>query len=225
MTKTTEQARVADIPEWCDDLCIGHAQVDADHQALFELVATLRSSIIGEEGFDTTRHTIHRLSDYVRAHFRREERLMQEQGYPHLAHHRTEHLRFTDEVRAVEIVFEKTPERIDAAKLLDYLTTWLVSHILGSDREIGLFLQDRNAVEGDAATSNRLVDIEVSVPAAYGEVLERCARMLRRGGPYAEAVVEAVGPAAPMSYENALHTARFFLVSQAEDAPSPPPST
>ena len=74
---------------------------------------------------------------YTKTHFKNEERIMQQHNYIHLVEHQAEHNKF---VAQVEDLYEKYKSGSLAItiSLINFLKTWLVDHIQGSDKKFGL---------------------------------------------------------------------------------------
>ncbi len=69
---------------------------------------------------------------YTNAHFRDEERMMEQSSYPDLAEHKLQHIALTK--RAVD--FQKQFKAGDTGMSIDimqFLSDWLRNHILGTD--------------------------------------------------------------------------------------------
>jgi hemerythrin len=131
------------IITWTPDLAIGVEVIDEQHRELYAHVARFLSTVdCGriEELLDL----LHFLGSYVEAHFRTEEDLMREVGYPALEDHAREHDAFRAMFRAVVGQFARYGDdpRV-AAFAQGEVCGWLESHVRTTDRELGTWLHTR----------------------------------------------------------------------------------
>ncbi|MCG7988943.1 MAG: bacteriohemerythrin [Candidatus Thiodiazotropha lotti] len=80
--------------------------------------------------------------DYTKYHFAREEKLMQDNGYPDFEPHKEQHEIMIMQVSNYMDAYEKDREAtID--ELTSFLKTWLINHIAGTDQNYSQFLRDK----------------------------------------------------------------------------------
>jgi hemerythrin len=114
--------------EWDEAWSVGDARLDEQHQGLIRLINRLGSgapvSIVLDE-----------LQIYVDEHFRDEERMMEMMAYPDLAAHRQQHAAFEEWLEASRQAC-RSGEVVGLLRdsISSYLKTWLVNHILVSDK-------------------------------------------------------------------------------------------
>ncbi|WP_300164897.1 bacteriohemerythrin [Solidesulfovibrio sp.] len=126
---------------WDPSLSVGVAEIDAQHQAIIDLVNGLESKQGCEEPA-VVAEALRFLRDYFDRHFAMEESLMRETGYPQLAEHAGQHELFVNNVIFFEIEKEfglVTSQMID--DLLVFLTGWIVDHIANRDKALGEYLR------------------------------------------------------------------------------------
>ncbi|MFN3076608.1 MAG: bacteriohemerythrin [Alphaproteobacteria bacterium] len=121
---------------WNDGLRVGVAQVDADHQLLFQLMADLGSAHSEKEEAVVVGSVLNTLVSYTHYHFDREERIMGLCGFPLLEPHRELHRQLRDRVVAVSRDYQVSPGDVDMQGLASFLADWLVTHIQGEDVKI-----------------------------------------------------------------------------------------
>ena len=130
--------------EWPGDMRVGIPQIDADHEGLVEtlndLHEVLSSGAGGRDGADLLLRFI-RLS---KEHFRREEEIMAEHGYPALAEHEREHGELMT-VLSFLLDAVRTEQAMLEAGTLDYIRRWLCGHIENSDAALAAFILRRAA--------------------------------------------------------------------------------
>jgi hemerythrin-like metal-binding protein len=72
-------------------------------------------------------------------HFAHEEQFFRMHGYPGAAAHQAEHLKLTDQAKALKQQFETDQTRV-TLDTLKFLRDWLNNHIIGSDKQYMEFL-------------------------------------------------------------------------------------
>lgn len=131
---------------WDPTLAVGHAEIDAQHQELFDRVGLLLRAMgsggdAGEIGalFDF-------LGTYVVEHFAAEERLMSESRYPGATVHRAAHQRFIRDYETLRRQYADPAARAALAlRTRTWLAEWLRSHIAGTDQQLARHLMKRSA--------------------------------------------------------------------------------
>jgi diguanylate cyclase (GGDEF)-like protein/hemerythrin-like metal-binding protein/PAS domain S-box-containing protein len=126
---------------WNANFEIGIPQIDMQHRRLVDMINALAAVIADGSKLPEAEALISRLIEYAAVHFADEERLMETAPLPEeeKALHRQVHRSF---VEKVETVFRRPDlqEAEVAEQVLEFLTTWLISHILRSDMKIGAAL-------------------------------------------------------------------------------------
>ena len=128
--------------EWREEYSVGVQQLDDDHKRLIELLNQFQTAYDYHTGDKFERAALNELVDYTRYHFNREEELMAANGYPELEAHQAEHRAM---IAKVELFLADYQERgHDALQAIaDYLREWLISHINGTDKRYGPFLNGK----------------------------------------------------------------------------------
>lgn len=117
--------------EWSAALEIGNPAIDRQHKKLFELAAQM----VSDSDHMRVMRTLAALSDYVVVHFREEEKLLEQVGYPHLAAHKALHDNFRSRLaRLYANAGGMTLDQI-AAEVRRLINEWLAQHIMAADRE------------------------------------------------------------------------------------------
>ncbi len=121
---------------WYDNYNIGVAEVDKQHQQLAKTIKKLQNSLSQGRFTSETGETMRFLVDYTKRHFQEEEALMEKIGYEEIVQHRKLHEKLVGQV--VQILLDlKKGKNIDAYELVDFLTDWLINHIVHEDKKIG----------------------------------------------------------------------------------------
>jgi hemerythrin len=120
-------------------VCVGIPQIDAEHRQLVDHYNALLQAL--DEGEDITAFglSFYSLIVHMRQHFRHEEALMQDAGYPGLTLHRAQHRKLLanaeDFLSSVLTRFEK----YDCTAVAKYFKYWLLDHVTHYDRSFAEF--------------------------------------------------------------------------------------
>lgn len=124
----------------------GIRQIDLQHQELIDIINELDSAHLAGEAAHVLDEILPRLSAYVLFHFGTEESLISGlRGIDkHIEKHVSQHREFAEKVAALAAQ-RNAPGTMpgtapDLAPFLDYLKSWLVDHIMKTDRELGALL-------------------------------------------------------------------------------------
>ena len=123
------------------DCLIGIDEIDEEHRRLFELIASTDAALKSSaDPIGQAMLLINELKQYAVTHFAHEESYMESIQDPELPRQKKEHAAFIEKVNSYsfDAVNESTAKDI-IMELLEYLSKWLMSHILGSDILIGQF--------------------------------------------------------------------------------------
>ncbi len=130
--------------EWSDELSVGIASIDEQHQHLVGIVNDLHAAMLRREGRMALAGTFCRLVEYTEYHFAHEEALFEIHGYAGAAGHRAQHAMLTARVQELRQQFEAGKVTI-TIEVMEFLRDWLRNHIAVSDREYGPFLKQQGA--------------------------------------------------------------------------------
>lgn len=128
------------LVEWKDEYSLGNELIDSQHKSLFAILNDLAESGPGNKE-DSSFKCLGQMEEYARVHFRDEERLMSNNGYPGLAEQIEQHKVFLRQVEDYKIsIFSSYVPYQD---IVEYLNNWLVEHILGSDQKFMDYMKKR----------------------------------------------------------------------------------
>ncbi len=127
---------------WDKSYNTGIDQIDEDHKKLLNMINNLRSSVLCNTGREFERHTLQELVDYTETHFEKEERLMQEYGYPDYEGHKAQHDQMAQYVAGFIRRYDEDGKKV-LPDVADHLTRWLIQHINGTDMKYVEFFQEK----------------------------------------------------------------------------------
>lgn len=133
---------VQSLFEWTTDCAVGVREIDLEHQQLFALAEAMHGAMREGKGKSVLNGTLAALVAYVGEHFAHEEEVMHRIDYPDLIPHRRQHAALTGRVLALQ-------NRLAAGEItmtietLRFMMEWIECHIVGSDRQIGIYVESR----------------------------------------------------------------------------------
>ncbi len=129
--------------EWGNDLVIDQGPIDEDHKYLVDLVNELHTATSQGLGREVVGEILERLVTHTRAHIQREEQIMAAAKFPQLSGHQLGHNDFMDNIVGLQQKFAQGSLTV-ASQLSILLRDWLSIHIRRSDRELMLFMTQKN---------------------------------------------------------------------------------
>lgn len=145
------------LRRWTADLSVNHQAMDEQHKKLFALAEILWLS--SERGEDHIDGVVQDLVDYTYSHFAEEEALLVKIGYGNFKQHKKKH----DEIfTAVDRMVEKystVERRVFVAELSEFVSEWLVQHIVSEDFGYSRFIAERRM--------RRIDDISKQIPISH----------------------------------------------------------
>lgn len=134
---------------WNESLAIGVGEIDEQHRELVQQFDGLLAACEQGRGREELKTLLGFLDWYVQRHFNDEEALQLHYSYPAYQEHRGEHQAFISRLSSLRQ--QICEERVELRHLIEInhlLYAWLVNHISGADRDLGLFLEKKRAVTG-----------------------------------------------------------------------------
>ncbi|MGC2854341.1 bacteriohemerythrin [Novispirillum sp. DQ9] len=129
--------------EWNDKMSVGVPALDEDHKKLLALVNELHSVVRKQAPPDVIERVMRDLVSYADYHFEAEERLMRLCRYADFEAHQASHETLRKQVDAMKERFAREGHAV-RLKMFDFLSDWLMRHILGEDMKYKEALTARN---------------------------------------------------------------------------------
>lgn len=123
---------------WSADFDIGIPEIDNQHKAFIEIINRL-VEVDPLQQVGQLHSIINDLTDNITEHLAFEEKLLEDEGYPDLDHHRHEHAVASDEFRQmIQLAVDDRAQGLD--KLVTLLQHWFEHHLLVDDMAYQQFL-------------------------------------------------------------------------------------
>lgn len=133
------------LSTWNYVCATGVRAMDNHHNILMDTVNELRLAAVRGSGREQVNEAMDRLIAFTRMHFRSEELLMEQHGFPGLEEHRAEHQRILAQILQSSHRAQHG-QRMQMRPLLSFLREAYAEHIEGMDREYGPWLNERGVL-------------------------------------------------------------------------------
>lgn len=127
-----ERKAAAQFIQWSENMSVGHAELDRDHQRLIGILNHLGINMeLGNRNI--VEFILDDLSNYAQVHFLREERHLENIGFPELGRHHDIHRSISQRIEDAKWKYFQGLSATLESELLHFLTRWLNHHILVED--------------------------------------------------------------------------------------------
>lgn len=127
---------------WTKELEIGHKQIDADHQDIFDIANRLRDELREDPEYSIVGQVLVELIDHTGAHFMREEALMKAMDFPGYEDHKLEHELLMHKVNSLHRRFMRGHSNL-SFEVAEFVTKSMVPHIMSSDIELSRCMRNK----------------------------------------------------------------------------------
>lgn len=131
---------------WKEGYSVGSAMLDSDHRILFNLLNQLHDATDTGQSREVVASVLSVLAEYTEHHFRREELVMAQIGFPGRAEHERKHRELEATVNGIHQRWQGGERQALGEDTLDFLKNWLTEHILGADKAYQPWIDAAGAV-------------------------------------------------------------------------------
>jgi len=121
------------ILQWHEEFSVGVPELDKHHRHLIEILNALVTAVNEGNNLKIIAGLMTDLNEYTVYHFNAEEALFIKVQYPHVTQHIQEHQEFIDRLSRIDQLLQRD-QHVAAAELEEMLISWIMNHILTSDR-------------------------------------------------------------------------------------------
>ena len=144
---------------WTENLSVKIKELDDDHKKLIKVINELHYAILdaapsGKVEPVEIEIALHRLENYARVHFDREEKILAAADHGDLAAQREAHRRMVHMVGEMGVRFRDSSSPQDAAELMNFAYDWITNHVYVSDQKWAQDLYAANT-SGTSAQQSR----------------------------------------------------------------------
>jgi hemerythrin len=130
------------IISWKDAYSVGISEIDRQHHKIIDLINQLNDAMTEGKGKERLGKILADLISYTHNHFKAEEKLFDQYGYPDAGEHKIKHQKMTEKVLDLQKQFKAKKITI-TFEVMDFLQNWLDKHILGTDKKYGPYLNGK----------------------------------------------------------------------------------
>ena len=123
---------------WQDHYQIGHPRIDFEHRIFFDLISDFHLARTGGAPPDKLQRILEEVVLYAKFHFKSEENMMFDLGYPGLEAHRLMHRQLTE--RLGQQVVGANLGRYAPQELEAFLVDWFVHHVTEEDARVSAYV-------------------------------------------------------------------------------------
>ena len=129
------------VLEWNDSLVLNIHSIDHQHKEIVTYINELHRAMKAGEPKQTTRKILGSIVEFTRTHFKTEEDLFDQYGYPEAEQHKAIHKELINQASTLEKQLESGVPNLEMP-LMDFLKGYLVNHFLTIDKQYASFLHD-----------------------------------------------------------------------------------
>jgi hemerythrin len=121
---------------WKKAYSVNNVEIDEQHRKLFDIINRLKSISYDNYDIESVQPLVAELANYTRYHFATQEKYMGFIQYKDIVRHKIEHKYF--EMRMSDLNLDRYTYYPELLRfLINFLSDWLLLHILEEDRKIG----------------------------------------------------------------------------------------
>lgn len=127
-------------PVFADQYLTGVSLIDKEHRELFRIIGEVYHVMTNEIAFDKYDEIVsllEELKEYTKFHFQDEEIYMESIHYPGLEAQKRAHDAFVARLEEMDLEHIDENQQETLEDMMEFLSEWLVNHILNSDKKIG----------------------------------------------------------------------------------------
>lgn len=114
----------------------GYAPMDTEHMRLAGLLNELHDDLLHGSSLTLIETEFQRIARHTASHFRHEERLMEESGFPDSPNHLLAHQQLEAQIADLSRQIDEG-EPVFTLELAEFLRNWLLNHIMTMDKKLG----------------------------------------------------------------------------------------
>lgn len=135
--------------QWKDRYNLGIEEIDKQHKKLFEIgarVYSLATSNDSYDHYDEILGMLNELLEYTEYHFGYEENIMKTYNYVELDQQEKDHVYYVHKIKSIASKDIDADQQKAIVEIVDFLSEWISSHIIFSDRKYAMFFKEKGIV-------------------------------------------------------------------------------
>ncbi len=128
---------------WLDSFAMGWTPIDEDHRIFVDMVNQLKDALDSGADQAVVVGILTAFVEHAEEHFRREESLLADLGYPGTERHAHEHATLNRSIAQTCAAIRSGERSFGADELLVLIKEWIIRHILFVDMKVKSFLDEQ----------------------------------------------------------------------------------
>lgn len=133
---STSLERLRKFSQWKESYKIGHPQIDAQHQKLFEIANEAFQEVSPSQRDQKNKETMKHLYEYMKEHFKDEEAFMKEINYPQYEEHKQLHKEIINDCNELLQDINNMDAEVFEKELAKTIDRHLIKHVIEDDNKI-----------------------------------------------------------------------------------------
>jgi hemerythrin-like metal-binding protein len=133
--------------DWNQIFELGLPEVDDDHREMLTIMKSIEAAASTED-FDLCSDLLDKLVETTKSHFRREENLLEEAGYPDVHLHAKCHAELIDQASQLKAICKPIKSREKFEDFSWKLFQLFLDEVVSGDLHFKSYLQDRGIIKG-----------------------------------------------------------------------------
>ena len=130
---------------WKHTCSVDVRAMDDEHAIMIDAMNELRQALVSGANQAATNEQRNKLIEFTRMHFRNEESLLAQFGYPDLPRQKSEHRRLLTQLQDA-LHRQQQGQAVSTGDLLCFLHDWFLDHVEGEDRKYGPWLNSHGVM-------------------------------------------------------------------------------
>ncbi len=126
---------------WTNDYSVGDDALDNDHIIIASIINHINEAVRFKADRAVVGRMLKALVDHAQGHFQREEKLLEQRGYPRLDEHRRMHRVMAGRLSALYDEYQSGSDPAASEETMNVLCAWFDDHILEVDMQYKTFLR------------------------------------------------------------------------------------
>lgn len=132
--------------EWEESFSVKVPSIDNQHRILIDLINAIERCMGNQPDKPAMHKVLTAIIQYAKFHFNYEEIMLEKFHYPEIEEHKVSHSNLFEQLKKYEDRLSKGEDDEMSMELLDFLSTWLKTHILFEDMAYSSYLSSSGAV-------------------------------------------------------------------------------
>ncbi len=129
--------------DWKSSYNLGIEDIDFQHRCFANLINRLSDELLDTDSPDHMASLIDELNAYAHFHFKSEENMMRQAGYPDVDEHMSLHHELINQLGAKEGMLHIEKTRLKSEEIIEFLIDWFLNHTIHEDRLFADYLHKK----------------------------------------------------------------------------------